>query len=508
MDALEKLIAIRREKLEALQAEGIVPYVHKFPKAETIRQLLANYQEGKAVQTAGRLSACRSHGALTFADVRDATGKIQICLRREALGAETYDRFRAAFDLGDHLGVEGTLLKTKTGEITIAVRQVQLLAKSLRPLPEKWHGLRDVEIRYRKRYLDLLANDPVRRVFEQRARLLESLRATLTRRNFLEVETPMMHPIPGGAAGEPFVTRHAALGMELYLRLAPELYLKRLLVGGFEKVYELSRSFRNEGLSRRHNPEFTMLEVYCAYEDYSYMMELVVQLIRDAAEQTVGGPRFSYQGRPIDLSQEWHVVSFTELLKTGYDLDPRDGLEAMREKLKRPKQGFRAIDIKGQTRSQVLRVIEQLVEPQEKEAPVFVTDFWTEISPLAKSRPENPLIAERFELFIGGFEVANAYSELNDPIEQRRRFEAQQPEGSGRQAAGKPATTRASATTRTIDEEFLEALEYGMPPATGLGLGVDRLTMLLCDQPSIKDVILFPLLKPESAGPQADRHEG
>ncbi len=480
MDIQDDLIAARHQKLQALQAQGIRPYGGKFPKSELIQALLGRYRDGEPAVTAGRLSAKRGHGGLTFADLRDSSGKIQLCLRQERLGAEAYSLVDM-LDLGDWIGAEGMLFKTKTGEVTVEVERLTLLAKSLRPMPEKWHGLRDVEIRYRRRYLDLLANEPVRRVFEQRAKLLESLRRTLSRRGYLEVETPMMHAIPGGAAGEPFVTHHQALDTDFYLRLAPELHLKRLLVGGFEKVYELNRSFRNEGLSTKHNPEFTMLEAYCAYEDYHYMMTLVEALITTAAKETIGTLQWEFQGRRLDLSKEWEAVSFAELLKTGYDLDPRDGLEAMQQKLKSPKAGFRAVEMKNQSRSQVLHVIEQLVEPKAKDVPVFVTDYWTELSPLAKSRPDNPLIAERFELFLGGMEVANAYSELNDPIEQRRRFEAQ---AEGAKAKG-------------IDEDFVEALEYGMPPATGLGVGVDRLAMVLFNQPSIKDVILFPLLKPQ-----------
>ena len=474
----------RRDKLRLLQQQGATPYGRTFPKPQLIQQTVEQYQEGTKISTAGRLSAKRSHGGLTFADLQDAGGKIQLSFRRERLG-DAYEQL-ALWDLGDWLGVEGVLGKTKTGQITIEVDRATLLAKSLRPMPEKWHGLKDVEIRYRRRYLDLIANAPVRRLFEQRARLLTTLRSTLTAHGYLEVETPMMHAIPGGAAGEPFKTHHQALDCDLYLRLAPELHLKRLLVGGFQKVYELNRCFRNEGLSTRHNPEFTMLEAYCAYEDYRYMMGLVKTLIVEAATRTIGTLHWEYQGRPIDLAKPWEVVSFTELLREGYALQPEDGLEAMQGKLLHPSTGFPAMDIKGQSRSQVLRVIEQLIEPKTKEVPVFVTDYWTELSPLAKSRADNPLIAERFELFLGGFEIANAYSELNDPIEQRRRFEAQLKDA-----------PRPGAGTKRMDEDFVEALEYGMPPATGLGMGVDRLAMLLFNQASIKDVILFPLLKPD-----------
>ncbi len=481
METLEELMAARRHKLAAMQAQGIQPYGTRFPKSQSIQALVDAFADGQAVVTAGRLTARRGHGGLTFADLRDASGKVQLCLKQDRIGEALFQRFEL-LDLGDWVGVEGTLFKTKTGEVTIQVSNFTVLAKSLRPMPEKWHGLKDVEIRYRQRYVDLMVNDPVTRVFQQRAALLDSVRSTLKRRGYLEVETPMMHAIPGGAAGEPFVTHHNALDADLYLRLAPELYLKRLLVGGLEKVYELNRSFRNEGLSTRHNPEFTMLEAYCAFEDYHYMMAFVKELILEAAKATIGVTQLTYQGKPIDLSAEWEVVSFAELLKTGYGLEPQDGVDAMQKKLANPKAGFRAIAMKGQSRSQLLRIVEQLVEPEAKHVPVFVIDYWTELSPLAKSRPDNPLITERFELFIGGMEVANAYSELNDPIEQRRRFEAQA------KMLGKHA----------IDEDFVEALEYGMPPATGLGVGIDRLTMLLLDQPSIKDVILFPTLKPEA----------
>ncbi|MBI4354447.1 MAG: lysine--tRNA ligase, partial [Candidatus Omnitrophica bacterium] len=274
MENVNDLRAVRRQKLEALRAQGLQPYGGKFPKATSIRQLVEQFRDGDAVTTAGRLMAFRAHGGMTFADVRDASGKVQVCFRQERLGEQTYGLLEL-LDLGDWLGIEGTLFKTRTQEVTVNVERFTILSKSLEPLPEKWHGLKDVETRYRKRYVDLIVNEPVRRVFEQRAKLLDSLRGTLSRHGFLEVETPMMHAIPGGAAGEPFVTQHKALGMELYLRLAPELHLKRLLVGGFEKVYELNRSFRNEGLSTRHNPEFTMLESYCAFEDYTYMMTLV-----------------------------------------------------------------------------------------------------------------------------------------------------------------------------------------------------------------------------------------
>jgi len=470
----------RRDKLQALIREGLSPFAQRrFDKAESIRELVQRFKTDTVVSTAGRLSAIRGHGGLIFGDLRDATGKIQISVKRDVVGEAEWALFET-LDLGDILGVTGPLFKTKTGEVTVAVDSFILLAKALQPLPEKWHGLKDVEVRYRKRYLDLIANEPVRKVFEQRARLLASLRRTLDGLGFLEVETPMMHAVPGGAAGEPFVTHHKALDADLYLRLAPELHLKRLLVGGFDRVYELNRSFRNEGISSRHNPEFTMLEAYQAYWGCEDMMNLVQRLIQQAAQDVLGTKTFQYQGQTIDLSaSNWPTLSFAkEMEKLG--LSPDAPVEQMQRVLEK-----KGIKIKGLTRSQLVRLseqlIEQFVEPQSKKFPLFVVDYWTEMSPLAKSKKDNPLVADRFELFIGGMEVANAYSELNDPLEQRRRFEAQRKDAKG----------------KALDEDFLEALEYGMPPAGGLGVGVDRLAMLLLDQPSIKDVILFPLLKPE-----------
>ena len=485
----------RREKLEALRQQRLQPYGGPFPKTEPIRSLVANYAEGVSVTTAGRLVAKRGHGGLTFADLWDASGKVQICLKQERVGESTY-QFVDNLDLGDIIGVAGTFFKTKTGEVTVQVDRVTLLAKALRPLPEKWHGLKDVEIRYRQRYLDLIANEPVRQVFLQRSRLLASVRATLEHRGFLEVETPMMHAIPGGAAGEPFVTHHNSLDLDLYLRLAPELYLKKLLVGGLDRIYELNRSFRNEGLSTQHNPEFTMLEAYAAYGDCALMMDLVQELICEAAKTIVGGLRFEFQGQAIDLTPPWERASFAQAMEA-MGLAPNAPLEKIQATLQR-----KGMQVKGLTRSQLVRVVEQLFEPKTKSKPLFVVDYWTELSPLAKSKPEDPSITERFELFIGGMEIANAYSELNDPTEQRRRFEAQLRSGLGARGSGqkRPPALSPQPTAKMIDEEFLEALEYGMPPAGGLGVGIDRLAMVLLNQPSIKDVILFPLLKPSSEG--------
>ena len=482
----------RHDKLAALQRQGIFPFQQRrFEKTASIDALIKGYVEGQSVSTAGRLSAKRGHGGLVFADLRDASGKVQICVKQDAVGDEAFALFNT-LDLGDIIGVTGSLFTTKTGEVTIQTKTMTLLAKALRPLPEKWHGLKDVELRYRKRYLDLIANESTRMIFQQRSRLLTSLRRTLEEEGFLEVETPMMHVIPGGAAGEPFVTHHKVLDTDLYLRLAPELHLKRLLVGGLDRVYELNRSFRNEGVSTRHNPEFTMLEAYAAYQDREFMEHLVERLIVKAAQDLLGGKlQVEFQGQTIDLTPPWPRVSFAKEMET-LGLSPTSSREEMQRVLQQ-----RGVKISGLSRSQIVRLAEQLFEPAAQPKPLFVVDYWTELSPLAKSQPGHDIIADRFELFIGGMEVANAYSELNDPIEQRRRFEAQLEKGQGAGDGGQGKTSSPTPQERRIDEDFIEALEYGMPPAGGLGVGVDRLAMLLLNQPSIKDVILFPLLKPE-----------
>ena len=486
----------RHEKLAALQQQGRDPFSQtRFDKDRSIKELVDGYVEGQGVSTAGRLSARRSMGKLYFADVRDATGKIQVCVKQEHVGQDRFQLFSEC-DLGDILGVGGTLFKTKTGEITIQVERFQLLAKALRPLPEKWHGLKDVEVRYRKRYLDLIANEPVRSIFLKRSRMVQSLRASLEDRGFVEVETPMMHKIPGGAAGEPFKTHHNALDVDLYLRLAPELHLKRLLVGGLDRVYEINRSFRNEGLSTRHNPEFTMLEAYQAYGNMETMMRLVEEIIGEAAKMVAGSLKLTYQDHEIDFTPPWERVSFAETLEK-MGLRPDSWLESIQEE--RKKKSSKVAEL---SRSELLRIVEELFKPKLSKKPLFVTDYWTELSPLAKSRPDRPEISERFELFIAGMEVANAYSELNDPIEQRERLRKQWEDVVARiSAKGSPLNVfgnkEAEKAAREIDEDFIEALEYGMPPAGGLGVGVDRLAMILLNQPSIKDVILFPLLKPE-----------
>jgi lysyl-tRNA synthetase class 2 len=423
--------------------------------------------------------ACRQHGKSLFYDIKDSSGKIQAYIKTDIIGPERFE-FLKNMDIGDFVGIKGETFKTRTGEPTIIVKEFTILSKSLRPLPEKWHGLKDVETRYRQRYVDLVMNDDVKKVFITRSRIVTRIRRFLDGLGFVEVETPMMQEKPGGAAGKPFKTHHEALGMDLYLRIAPELYLKRLLVGGFDKVYEINRNFRNEGISIRHNPEFTMLEVYEAYSDCEGMMRLTEDLIKDLAREVLGTTKLTYQGKEIDLSK-WERVSFASLMKEQFGILPSDSKDEWIKKLKK-----KGIEIEGKdiSRTQIINIVGELVEPKALNHPVFVVDIFKEMCPLAKVKADNPLLTDRFELYMGGMEIANAYSELNDPIEQRQRFEEE--------------LKAAKNAQRTIDEDFVRALEYGMPPAGGLGIGIDRLVMILTDSPSIRDVILFPQLKAES----------
>ncbi|MBU4343550.1 MAG: lysine--tRNA ligase [Candidatus Omnitrophica bacterium] len=470
----------RVDKLNALKEIGIAPYGGRFNKSRSIAVLAEDYKENTHVQTAGRVTALREHGKSSFLDLRDASGRIQAYVKSDTIGAETYSNIFKRIDIGDILGVKGKLFKTRTGEITINAEEITFLAKGLRPLPEKWHGLKDVEIRYRQRYVDLIVNEDVRKVFQVRSKIISKIRSFLDDKGFLEVETPMMHSLAGGAAGEPFKTHHKALDTDLFLRLAPELHLKRLLVGGFDKIYELNRSFRNEGISVRHNPEFTMLEVYEAYSDCEGMMRLTEELFSHVAKEALGTLKIKFKDQDIDLSAPWPRWSFADEIKKKFDINPDDPAKEWIEKLKKHGMDFKGKDI---TRSQIVNIISEMLEPETKDKPMFVVDLFAELCPLAKRKKDNPLLTDRFELFMGGMEVANAYSELNDPIEQKKRFEEQ--------LVGQEGVKR-------IDEDFVRALEYGMPPAGGLGIGIDRLVMLLANQPSIRDVILFPQLKPET----------
>ena len=470
----------RKDKLKALKEIGVEAYGQRFNKAESIEKLVADFKEGAKVETAGRITALREHGKSAFLDLRDSTGRVQIYVKANIIGPDTFTNIFKRLDIGDILGARGELFKTKTGEITINAEEITVLAKGLRPLPEKWHGLKDVEIRYRQRYVDLIVNEDVRKVFQVRSKIISKMRSFLDDKGFLEVETPMMHSLAGGAVGEPFKTHHKALDIDLYLRLAPELHLKRLLVGGFDKIYELNRSFRNEGISVRHNPEFTMLEVYEAYSDCEGMMRLTEDLFSHVAKEALGTLKIKFKDRDIDLSAPWPRWSFADEIKKKVDINPDDPAKEWIEKLKKHGMDFKGKDI---TRSQIVNIISEMLEPETKDKPMFVVDLFAELCPLAKRKKDNPLLTDRFELFMGGMEVANAYSELNDPIEQKKRFEEQ--------LVGQERVKK-------IDEDFVRALEYGMPPAGGLGIGIDRLVMLLANQPSIRDVILFPQLKPES----------
>ncbi len=478
---INEIMQQRLAKASALRAKGIGVYVSAQPGHTLIGAVRDGFQEGASAFVCGRITAKRAHGKVIFADLRDATGKIQVYVKADVIGAEAFDGF-ADLDMADFIAAKGELFKTHTGEITLKLAAYALLAKTLRPLPEKWHGLKDVEIRYRQRYLDLLANEQVRQVFGKRAAIVRGMRACLDAKGFLEVETPMMHTIPGGAAGRPFVTHHNAFDMALYLRIAPELYLKRLLVGGFDRVYEINRSFRNEGISTRHNPEFTMLEVYQAYANYREMMQLCQEIIVTAAQQACGTTQLTYQGQPLDLTPPWKEVSFATLVKERFGIEPQQEPAVMLAKLK--EKGF-AKDSVRLSRTQVTKIIEDILQESIGTTPTFVTDYFASMSPLAKCRDDNPLIAERFELYCAGMEVGNAYSELHDPLLQRERFEEE-------------IRDLDPAEKKEVDEDYLVALEHGMPPAGGLGIGVDRLVMLLTDQPSIRDVILFPLLKPQA----------
>src|SRR6267378_4495172 len=482
----------RRDKLEALRAQGLDPFGGRFPVTHWAQPLAdrlrsAGEDELKGVEPvslAGRVVALRDHGKSCFAHLMDYTGRIQLYARADRLG-DDYLRF-TNLDLGDFIGVTGEMFRTRTRELTVAVKAFTFLAKSLRPLPEKWHGLKDVETRYRQRYVDLIVNDDVRRIFVLRARLIAAIRRFLDARGFLEVETPMMQPIPGGAMARPFKTHHNALGMDLYLRIAPELYLKRLLVGGFERVYEINRNFRNEGTSTAHNPEFTMLEFYQAYADYTDLMELTEALFVELAQALRGSLVLTWGEHAIDLTPPWRRLAFFDGLSQALDLAVTPETEV--GTLARAAAARGIVHGAGAPWKLWKDVFEALVEPTLVQ-PTFVVDFPTELSPLAKRKRDNPQLVDRFELFVARHEVANAYSELNDPIDQLARFREQ----AALQARGDDEA-------HWLDEDYVRALEYGMPPAAGEGIGIDRLLMMFANQPSIREVILFPLLRPEEGG--------
>lgn len=482
---LNEILRVRRSKLLELQQNGKDPFgIINYDVTHSTVAITENFEslEGQFVSAAGRLMSKRGMGKASFCDLQDRDGKIQLYVKIDDVGADVYEDFKK-FDIGDIIGVKGTVFKTHKGEISIKTAEITLLAKSLQPLPEKWHGLKDVDLRYRQRYVDLIINPEVRKTFVTRSRIIKGIRKYLDDRGFLEVDTPLLNTIPGGAAAKPFVTHHNTLDIDLYLRIAPELYLKRLIVGGMERVYEMGRMFRNEGMSIKHNPEFTMMEVYQAYTDYRGMMELTENLVSEVAVEVLGGTRVTYQGQEIDLTAPWTRLTMTEAVKkySGVDFDLIGSDEEARNAATEKKLHIKA----NMTKGEVLNLMfEELVE-EHLIQPTFIMDYPVEISPLTKKKPGSPELTERFELFITGREMANAYSELNDPIDQKERFVNQMKK---REAGDEEANM--------MDDDFVNALEYGMPPTGGLGIGIDRLIMLLTDSYSIRDILLFPTMKP------------
>jgi len=491
-DEESHLIAERRAKLAAWRTQGAA-YPNDFRRDALAAQLLSTYADRDSawleanpvrVHVGGRMMFKRVMGRASFAKIADRSGQIQLFLQENALGA-AYEAFKN-YDVGDMLGAQGQLFRTRTGELSVRVEQLQLLAKALRPLPDKWHGVADTELRYRRRYVDLIMTERSREVFRTRTRVLRYLRDFLDALDFLEVETPMMQPIPGGAAARPFVTHHNALDVNMYLRIAPELYLKRLIVGGFERVYEINRNFRNEGLSTQHNPEFTMLELYWAYTDYVELMELIERLLHGLADGLFASRRMSYQGREYDLARPFRRITIEAAL-----LEHNPGLERsrlrdvsyLREACTRLSIGFAPHDGAGKLQ---IELFEKTVE-QSLLDPTFVYAYPLEVSPLSRTNDADPFLTDRFEFFLAGRELANGFSELNDPEEQAERFRAQV----RRKDSGDDEAMH-------FDADYVRALEYGMPPTAGLGLGVDRLVMFLTDSPSIRDVLLFPHLRPET----------
>ena len=486
---LDRITQQRLDKLERIRARGIDPYPHRYQRSHTTAQavaLLKQQEDGSAktgeVSVAGRIVAIRRMGKSAFLDIRDSSGKIQLLF-------QDINRFDKAdlelfqdLDIGDIIGVEGKLLRTKTGEPTVQMKDFTLLTKSLQPLPEKWHGLSDIEKRYRQRYLDLIANSEVEEIFKRRSQIITAVRQFLNGRGFLEVETPVLQPSAGGALAQPFITHHHALDRDLYLRIATELHLKRLIVGGLDKVYELGRIFRNEGISTKHNPEFTMLESYEAYADYNDVMKMVEEMTAAICQQVLGTKRVKFGDNTIDFKPPWQRLQLREAVTeySGIDFTQYPSADLLRVKM--AEKGIE-VDPGKNWAKLVDELLDTFVEPNLIQ-PTFLLDYPVSMSPLAKAKPEHTRVVERFEGFAGGMEIANAFTELNDPLEQRKRFTEQQKE---RPAEGE--------IEETIDEDFLLALEYGMPPTGGLGIGIDRLVMLLTGQQSIREVILFPQLR-------------
>ncbi len=482
---LSEILKVRRSKLKDLQDKGQDPFtIVRYEVKDSTKYIIDNFDtlEGQETSIAGRLMSKRGMGIAGFCDLQDRDGRIQLYVRKDEVGDETYEMFKK-YDIGDIVGVKGEIFKTHMGQISIKVKEITLLAKSLLPLPEKWHGLKDTDLRYRQRYVDLIVNPEVKNTFILRSKIIKSIRKFLDDRGFLEVDTPLLNTIPGGAAARPFVTHHNTLDLDMYLRIAPELYLKRLIVGGMEKVYEMGRMFRNEGMSVKHNPEFTMMEVYEAYTDYKGMMDLTESLISTVAMETLGTTKITYQGQEIDLTPPWNRLSMIEAVKkySGVDFDTITTDEEAKSIAQAKKVHVKS----GMTRGEILNLMfEEFVESNLIQ-PTFIYDYPVEVSPLTKRKPDCPELTERFEFFITGREMGNAYSELNDPIDQKERFVNQvKKRDSGDEEAN------------MMDDDFVTALEYGMPPTGGLGIGVDRLIILLTDSASIRDILLFPTMKP------------
>jgi lysyl-tRNA synthetase class 2 len=486
---LDRIAQQRRQKLEKLRKRGIDPYPSSYDRSHTTRQALEllerqkkkDQAKTKAVSLAGRLTAMRRMGKTSFADLRDSEGKIQLCFYKDRLDEKALEMFQD-LDIGDIIGASGRLFRTKTGEPTLDVENFTMLAKSLQPLPEKWHGLADVETRYRQRYLDLIANAPAREVFQVRSRAIAAIRQFLNKRGFIEVETPVLQPSAGGALASPFTTHHNALDQDFYLRIALELHLKRLVVGGFDKVYEIGRIFRNEGVSTQHHPEFTMLESYQAYADYNDVMAMLEEMVSSVSQEVLGTTKIMFGEDRIDFKPPWKRLTLRQAVKkySGIDFVKYPTADGLREKM-------RSLKIEVDPQKNWAKLVDELIKDfvrPELIQPTIIFDYPLSMSPLAKTKPGEERVVERFQAIAGGLEIANAYTELNDPLEQRERFEEQLKERQGDDEE-----------RWTIDEDYLLALEYGMPPAGGLGVGIDRLIMLLTNQPAIREVILFPQLR-------------
>jgi len=495
---LDRIAQQRRQKLDRIRACGINPYPHKYHRSHTTQQAVEQLQQWEAKQdtekeadrgagkdranVAGRIMAIRRMGKSSFVDIRDSSGKIQLLFQDIDQFDEKLRELFKDLDIGDIIGVEGNLLRTKSGEPTVLVGDFTLLAKSLQPLPEKWHGLSDIDKRYRQRYLDLIANAEAREIFRVRSQVITAIRDFLNQRGFLEVETPVLQPSAGGALARPFTTHHHALDQDFYLRIAHELHLKRLIIGGFDKVYELGRTFRNEGISTKHNPEFTMLESYEAYADYNDVMSMVEKMVSEVSRQVLGSNKVDFGGNTINLEPPWQRLELRQAIikYSGIDFEEYPDVDSLGAAMLALKM---EVDLQKDRGRLIDELISTFVEPNIIQ-PTFLLDYPVEMSPLAKTKPDNNRLVERFEAFAGGMEIANAFTELNDPVEQRQRFLRQQKQ---RQPEGEEV--------ETIDEDFLLALEYGMPPTGGLGVGIDRLVMLLTGQQSIREVILFPQLR-------------